>query len=48
MSLYENMNARKKKGTSRTKKNSTVSPKAYANMQAGFPKKKKPSVKTKK
>ena len=31
----------KKKGTSRSKKNSTISPKAYANMKAGFPKKKK-------
>jgi len=39
--LYANMNARKKKGISRSKKNSTVSNKAYANMQAGFPKKKK-------
>lgn len=40
MSLYENMNKRKKDKTSRSKKNSTVSPKAYANMKAGFPKKK--------
>ena len=40
MSLYENMNARKKKGISRSKKNSTVSDKAYNNMKAGFPKKK--------
>tara|TARA_R110000796_G_scaffold52569_1_gene123882 strand:- start:301 stop:447 length:147 start_codon:yes stop_codon:yes gene_type:complete len=47
MSLYENMNNRKKKGISRTKKQSTVSPKAYANMKAGFPNKKKPSVKKK-
>ena len=39
--LYANMNARKKAGTSRSKKNSTVSPKAYANMKAGFLKKKK-------
>ena len=39
--LYANINARKKKGTSRTKKKSTISPKAYANMKAGFPKKKK-------
>lgn len=38
MSLYENMNARKKKGISRSKKNSTVSDKAYKNMKAGFPK----------
>tara|TARA_R100000951_G_C2484751_1_gene132629 strand:+ start:275 stop:406 length:132 start_codon:yes stop_codon:yes gene_type:complete len=38
--LYANMNARKKAGTSRSKKNSTVSKKAYANMKKGFPKKK--------
>lgn len=38
--LYANMNARKKKGTSRSKSKSTVSDKAYKNMQAGFPKKK--------
>tara|TARA_B100001057_G_scaffold233509_1_gene233741 strand:- start:5909 stop:6064 length:156 start_codon:yes stop_codon:yes gene_type:complete len=37
--LYANINRRKKKGISRTKKNSTISPKAYANMKAGFPKK---------
>jgi hypothetical protein len=41
MSLYENINKRKKAGTSRSKKKSTISPKAYANMKAGFPKKKK-------
>jgi len=40
MSLYENMNARKKAGTSRPKSKSTVSDKSYANMKAGFPKKK--------
>ena len=39
--LYANINARKKKGTSRTKAKSTVSPKAYKNMQKGFPKRKK-------
>jgi hypothetical protein len=39
--LYYNMNKRKKAGTSRSKKNSTISPKAYANMKKGFPKKKK-------
>tara|TARA_R100000700_G_scaffold37519_1_gene47807 strand:+ start:13626 stop:13802 length:177 start_codon:yes stop_codon:yes gene_type:complete len=37
--LYANINKRKKAGTSRSKKNSTISPKAYANMKAGFPKK---------
>jgi hypothetical protein len=41
MSLVKNMNARKKAGTSRSKKNSTVSPKAYKDMKAGWPKKKK-------
>ena len=43
MSLYENINKRKKAGTSRYKKESTISDKAYANMQAGFPKRKKKS-----
>jgi hypothetical protein len=41
MSLVENINKRKKAGTSRSKKKSTVSPKAYTNMKAGWPKKKK-------
>lgn len=36
--LYANINARKKKGTSRSKSKSTITPKAYANMKAGFPK----------
>jgi hypothetical protein len=35
------MNARKKKGISRPKSKSTIAPKAYANMKAGFPKGKK-------
>lgn len=39
--LYDNINARKRAGTSRTKAKSTISAKAYKNMQAGFPKKKK-------
>jgi len=39
--LYANMNKRKKAGTSRPKSKSTVTAKAYANMKAGFPKKKK-------
>jgi len=39
--LYHNMNKRKKAGTSRSKKNSTVTKEAYSNMKAGFPKKKK-------
>jgi hypothetical protein len=37
--LYENINARKKVGTSRPKNESTISKKAYKNMQEGFPKK---------
>ena len=41
MSLYRNINKRKKAGTSRSKKKSTISAKSYANMKAGFPKKKK-------
>mgnify|MGYP003634509351 FL=1 len=36
MSLYENINKRKKAGTSRPKKSSTVSDKSYAKMKAGF------------
>tara|TARA_R110002126_G_scaffold217661_1_gene363465 strand:- start:17 stop:253 length:237 start_codon:yes stop_codon:yes gene_type:complete len=39
--LYANINARKKQGISRPKSKSTISPKAYANMKAGFPKGKK-------
>jgi len=46
MSLYENMNRRKKLGISRPKSKSTVSPKAYANMKAGFPKTDKYKKKT--
>lgn len=38
--LYANINKRRKAGTSRPKSKSTVSAKAYANMKAGFPKKK--------
>jgi len=40
-SLVGNINKRKKAGTSRSKKKSTVSPKAYSDMQKGWPKKKK-------
>ena len=39
--LYANINRRKKLGISRRKKNSTITAKAYKNMKAGFPKKKK-------
>jgi len=46
MSLYENINKRKKAGTSRSKKKSTISAKAYADMQAGFPNSKKNKRKT--
>lgn len=44
MSLYENMNKRKKAGTSRSKKNSTIDPKTYEKMKkkkGGFAPKKK-------
>lgn len=41
MSLVENINKRRKKGISRSKKNTTISKKAYADMQAGWPGKKK-------
>ena len=46
MSLYANINRRKKAGKSRPKSQSTITPKAYANMKAGFPKKKKTLLKT--
>ena len=39
--LYANINARKKKGISRSKSKSTITPEAYANMKKGFPKGKK-------
>ena len=41
MSLYENINRRKRLGISRSKKKSTITDKAYKNMQAGFPDSKK-------
>jgi hypothetical protein len=37
-SLVDNINARKKKGTSRSKKESTVSKKAYRDMQNNWEK----------
>jgi hypothetical protein len=40
MSLYENINKRKKAGTSRPKSKSTISAKSYSNMKRGFKKKK--------
>ena len=39
--LYANINARKRSGTSRPKSKSTITAKAYKNMKAGFPKKRK-------
>jgi len=36
--LYYNINKRKKAGTSRSKKNSTISDKAYKKMKGGFKK----------
>lgn len=41
MSLYKNINKKKKAGTSRSKAKSTISDKSYADMKAGFPKSKK-------
>jgi len=45
MSLYENINKRKRLGISRSKKNSTVSAKNYTDMKKGFPKKNKLKIK---
>lgn len=45
MSLYENINKRKKAGTSRPKSKSTISNKAYADMKSGFTKIKKKKTK---
>ena len=47
MSLYRNINKRKKDKTSRPKSKSTISHKNYADMKAGFPKKKKKTKKKK-
>lgn len=47
MSLYKNINKRKKAGTSRPKSKSTISPKAYADMKKGFPNSKKNKTKKK-
>jgi len=38
--LYYNINKRREAGTSRSKKKSTISPKAYKNMLSGFKDKK--------
>ena len=47
MSLYRNINKRRKAGTSRPKSKSTISAKAYRNMKAGFPNSKKNKAKRK-
>lgn len=47
MSLYENINRRKRLGISRSKKKSSITNKAYSNMQAGFPKKNRKTLKIK-
>tara|TARA_R110000796_G_scaffold53402_1_gene125381 strand:- start:1704 stop:1898 length:195 start_codon:yes stop_codon:yes gene_type:complete len=39
MSLVKNIRNAQKKGTAKSKKNSTVSPSAYKDMQKGWPKK---------
>ena len=41
MSLVKNINKRKKAGPSRSKKETTISKKAYADMKSGWKKKKK-------
>lgn len=41
MSLVENINKRKKAGTSRTKKKTTITAKAYKDMKNNWGKKKK-------
>ena len=46
MSLVENINKRKSAGKSRSKKNTTISKKAYADMKSGWKKKKKTKKKT--
>ena len=45
MSLYANINKKKKAGTSKPKSKSTISPKAYKDMKAGFPNSKKNKAK---
>ena len=47
MSLYRNINRRKRKCISRPKSKSTISAKAYRNMKAGFPNSKKNKAKRK-
>lgn len=45
--LWYNINRRKKKGISRSKKKSTISAKAWADMKSGFKKRKKRGPKKK-
>lgn len=47
MSLYDNINNRRKAGTSRPKSKSTIDPKQYAEMKKGFPKSKAKKAKKK-
>ena len=47
MSLYANINKRRRAGISRPKSKSKISPKAYADMKAGFPNSKKNKAKRK-
>lgn len=45
--LWDNINERKKKGISRSKKKSTISASAYKEMKKGFPNSKKNKAKRK-
>lgn len=47
MSLYDNINRKRRNKTSKSKKNSTISTKAYNAMKAGFPNSKKNVAKRK-
>jgi hypothetical protein len=47
MSLVENINKRKKAGTSRSKKNTTISKQAYADMKSNWKNTKNKKSKTK-
>ena len=47
MSLYANINNKKKAGTSRSKNKSTISKTAYKEMKDGFPNSKKNKAKRK-
>tara|TARA_R110000824_G_scaffold127272_1_gene287327 strand:+ start:28 stop:189 length:162 start_codon:yes stop_codon:yes gene_type:complete len=47
MSLYDAINNKKKKGTSKPRSKSTITAKNYADMKAGFPNSKKNKAKRK-